>query len=67
MTQGHGGYERPDEVRDPDDERADGRATGGSNGDAARPPEAGSGDAPTEAIEEQGGDPTTEHAPGADL
>ena len=59
-------FERPDDVRDANDERADGRPTGRPDGDALRPglsPEA----APTEAPEERGAQPTTEHAPGGDL
>jgi hypothetical protein len=48
----------PDEVRAPDGTRGDGRPTGDE------PP---AHEAPTEAPEERGETPATEHAPGADL
>lgn len=48
----------PEEVRAPDGTRGDGRPTGNE------PP---AHEAPTEAPEERGETPPTEHAPGADL
>ncbi len=65
MTEERQDYERPQDVRDPDRERADGRPTGRPE-DALRPGQAPES-APTEAVEEQGGEPSTEHAPGGDL
>ena len=57
-------YERPQDARDVEGERSDGRPSNG--------PDLGSWpgpapDAPTEAVEEKGGNPSTEHAPGGDL
>ena len=62
MTENREDYERPRDARDVDGERSDGRPT---NDLDARPGPAS--DAPTEAVEEQGGSPSTEHAPGGDL
>ena len=59
-------YVRPQEVRDPAGERADGRPTGTLDEDGLRPG-IPSTSAPTEAVEEEGALPTTEHAPGGDL
>ena len=59
-------YRRPDDVRDPESERADGRPTGSPDEDglrSSRDPSA----APTEPVEEKGAKPATEHAPGGDL
>ena len=57
--------ERPHEIDGPDDQRRDGRPT------TAAPEGVGTGrpadETPTEAPEEQGGKPSTEHAPGSDL
>lgn len=57
--------EHPDDARGPDGQRRDGRPTTGSIGD--RRPDVVDEPAPTEAPEETGGSPTTEHAPGGDL
>jgi len=59
-------YERPKDVRDPEGERADGRPTGETDEDGLQAG-LGSASAPTEAVEEEGAHPTTEHAPGGDL
>jgi hypothetical protein len=59
-------YERPEDVRDHKDERADGRPTGPRDDDGLRPGQEPA-TAPTEAVEEQGDQPSTEHAPGGDL
>ena len=48
------------------DERTTGRPTGPTDEDGLRAGQDPS-DAPTEAPEERGGAPTTEHAPGGDL
>jgi hypothetical protein len=65
MTEEAGSLEKPDEIRDADGERSDGRPTGGDKtGEAAGIPHEA---APTVAPEEEGGTPTTEHAPGGDL
>ena len=57
--------ERPDEIDGPDGQRRDGRPTSGETDDveSGRPTDA----TPTVAPEEQGGTPSTEHAPGGDL
>jgi hypothetical protein len=59
--------DQPDDIRTPDGQRRDGRPTGGDRDDR----DLGSGtpheQAPTVAPEEEGGSPSTEHAPGADL
>ena len=57
--------ERPEEIRTPHGERSDGRPSGGTIDDP-RPADHGDG-RPTEAPEEKGGSPSTEHAPGGDL
>jgi hypothetical protein len=57
-------YLKPDEVRDDDGERADGRPTGRTTDDGLKPRE---GEQPTVAPEELGHHPTTEHGPGGDL
>jgi len=57
--------EHPDEIRGPGDERRDGRP---SDGPLETPkPADGARSAPTVAPEEEGGSPSTEHAPGGDL
>lgn len=57
--------ERQHEIDGPDDERRDGRPTTAPTEGvgAARPAD----ETPTVAPEEQGGKPSTEHAPGSDL
>jgi hypothetical protein len=57
--------ERPKDIDGPDGQRRDGRPTSGVTDDveSGRPTDA----TPTEAPEEQGGTPSTEHAPGGDL
>jgi hypothetical protein len=57
--------EHPDEIDGPDGQRRDGRPTSGVTEDvgAGRPADA----TPTVAPEEEGGTPSTEHAPGGDL
>ena len=57
--------ERPDEIDGPDDQRRDGRpeAAGTDDVGAGKPAD----ETPTVAPEEQGGKPSTEHAPGSDL
>ena len=57
--------ERPHEIDGPDDQRRDGRPTAAGTDDvgAARPAD----ETPTIAPEEEGGEPSTEHAPGSDL
>jgi hypothetical protein len=57
--------ERPDEIDGPDDQRRDGRpeAAGTDDVGAGKPAD----ETPTVAPEEQGGEPSTEHAPGSDL
>jgi hypothetical protein len=57
--------ERPKDIDGPDGQRRDGRPTSGATDDveAGRPADA----TPTVAPEEQGGTPSTEHAPGGDL
>lgn len=57
--------EQPKEIDGPDGERRDGRPTSGVTDDveSGRPAEA----TPTVAPEEEGGTPSTEHAPGGDL
>lgn len=57
--------ERPNEIDGPDGQRRDGRPTSGVTDDveSGRPTDA----TPTVAPEEQGGTPSTEHAPGGDL
>ena len=57
--------EHPAEIRAPDGQRRDGRPSGGTIDEPK--PEVGNGAPPTEAPEETGGSPTTEHAPGAEL
>ena len=57
--------EEPDRIRTPNGERRDGRPSGDATSD---PMPADHGVAPpTEAPEEKGGSPSTEHAPGGDL
>jgi len=67
MTEQHDGsepLERPDRIEAPDGSRGDGRPTGeGGDINPGRPHH----DVPTEAPEEDGATPATEHAPGADL
>ena len=58
--------ERPDEIRGKDDRRLDGRPSGEGQVDELRPAMPAD-QAPTEAPEERGGEPATEHAPGGDL
>lgn len=58
--------ERPDEIRGVDDRRLDGRPTGMGEVDDLRPGTSADA-APTVAPEEEGGEPSTEHAPGGDL
>jgi hypothetical protein len=58
--------EQPEEIRGPDGRRQDGRPTGEQPLDELRPG-TDARSAPTEAPEEEGGEPTTEHAPGSDL
>jgi hypothetical protein len=57
--------DRPHEIDGPDDERRDGRPTTAPTEGvgAGRPAD----ETPTVAPEEQGGKPSTEHAPGSDL
>ncbi len=57
--------ERPHEIDGPDDQRRDGRpdAAGTDDIGAKKPAD----ETPTVAPEEQGGEPSTEHAPGSDL
>lgn len=55
---------QPDQIRDRDGERQDGRPT--EHIDADQPGKLDK-DAPTVAPEEKGHTPTTEHGPGADL
>ena len=55
--------EEPDQIRTPDGERRDGRPTEATLDD----PVDKAGDHPTVAPEEDGGSPSTEHAPGSDL
>ncbi len=57
--------EEPDQIRSSDEQRQDGRPTGGD--EHGLKPGAEPRDAPTIAPEEQGGSPSTEHAPGSDL
>ena len=54
----------PHEVKGPDGTRSDGRPTDQNLAAATRLP---ADDTPTEAPEEQGETPSTEHAPGGDL
>jgi hypothetical protein len=61
-----GTLRQPDEIRDEQGERADGRPTGPEREDGLRPGTAHPA-APTEAPEEKGATPSTEHAPGSDL
>jgi hypothetical protein len=58
--------ERPQDIRDPGNERADGRPTGETDEDGLR---AGvpADEVSTEPAEDHGHRPTTEHAPGGDL
>lgn len=63
--QSKGDLEEPEQIRDPEGQRRDGRPTKDPIGEAD--PDVGDGAAPTVAPEEKGGAPTTEHAPGADL
>ena len=63
----NGDLQDPERVRDADDERADGRPTGQNEPTGLKPPEGPASDHPTEAPEEHGQLPTTEHAPGGDL
>jgi hypothetical protein len=56
--------EDPDDARAADGQRRDGRPSTGSIDDR---PATDAERAPTEAPEETGGSPTTEHAPGGDL
>jgi hypothetical protein len=55
--------EDPDQIRNTSDERRDGRPTGRDVDTAGAPHEP----IPTVAPEEEGGSPSTEHAPGGDL
>lgn len=57
--------ERPHEIDGPDGQRRDGRPTSGATQDveSGRPVDA----TPTVSPEEEGGTPSTEHAPGGDL
>jgi hypothetical protein len=66
MSDGSEPLENPDEIHNANDERRDGRPTGGGEG-AAESAGVPHEDAPTVAPEEEGGSPTTEHAPGGDL
>ena len=68
MTDGQGPgepLERPHEIDAPDGQRGDGRPTSGVTDDveSGQPTHA----TPTEAPEEEGSTPSTEHAPGGDL
>ena len=65
MTEHSRSLEDPDRIRDASGERNDGRPTG-RQGDADEPGVAGEA-VPTVAPEEEGGSPSTEHAPGSDL
>ncbi len=57
--------ERPHEIDGPDDQRRDGRPTSApTDGIGAGKP---ADETPTIAPEEQGHEPSTEHAPGSDL
>ena len=57
--------ERPHEIDGPDDQRRDGRpTTAPAEGVGAGKP---ADETPTVAPEEEGGEPSTEHAPGSDL
>jgi len=56
----------PERVVGPDGSRGDGRPTRGA-GDIDDPDAGRSDDAPTDAPEEEGATPSTEHAPGGDL
>ena len=58
--------EEPDQIRAPDGQRRDGRPSDGTI-DAPEPADHGGMKAPTVAPEEEGGSPSTEHAPGSDL
>ncbi len=58
--------ERPQDVRDAGDERADGRPTGHTDEDGLRAG-ASASEVPTEPAEDRGHRPTTDHAPGGDL
>ncbi len=57
--------ERPHEIDGPDDQRRDGRPAGAGTDDIGADKPADK--TPTVAPEEQGGEPSTEHAPGSDL
>ena len=57
--------EEPDEIRDATGERRDGRPTGADGNDDR--PGASQEAVPTVAPEEEGGSPSTEHAPGGGL
>jgi hypothetical protein len=66
MSVDHEPYRKPDDVRNPEHERADGRPTGMPDEHGVRSgqsPET----APTEPVEDEGHQPSTEHAPGGDL
>lgn len=54
----------PKQIRNAKGERRDGRPTGGEAGESGGVPHEA---APTVAPEEEGLDPSTEHAPGGDL
>jgi hypothetical protein len=56
----------PDEIGVPADEHEPGRPTGATDADGLRGGQ-DHADAPTEAPEERGKTPSTEHAPGGDL
>ncbi|CAN5563958.1 hypothetical protein BH20CHL7_BH20CHL7_00730 [soil metagenome] len=58
--------EEPEMIRDDAGERSDGRPTFEIDG-PGEPAYEAPGDAPTAAPEEQGKEPSTEHAPGASL
>ena len=58
--------EEPEMIRDEHGERSDGRPTF-EIGSGDEPPFDAPGDVPTVAPEEQGKEPSTEHAPGASL
>jgi len=66
MSVDHEPYTKPDDVRDTDHERADGRPTGAPAEDAMRSGQ-DPATAPTEPVEEHGHQPATEHSPGGDL
>ena len=66
MSVDHERYRNPHDVRDAEDARTDGRPTG-APGEPAVHSGQNPATAPTEAVEEHGHQPPTEHAPGGDL